>query len=48
VEKKQRRVPAKALAGIPAPEVTTGVGPSAALRCGETIRERNLGVARGG
>jgi hypothetical protein len=46
VEKKQRRVPAKALAGIPAPGVTTGVGLGAALRCGGTIRERNFEIAR--
>jgi hypothetical protein len=47
VEKKQRRVPAKALAGIPAPGVTTGVGLGAALRYVGTIRERFSGIARG-
>jgi hypothetical protein len=46
VEKKQRRVPAKALAGIPAPELRNGDWASTALPCAGTNKQRQSGFDR--
>ena len=45
-KRKQRRVPAKALAGIPAPGIRTGVGTDNALRCAGTNKQRQSGFDR--